>query len=37
MAAVVVNICVLTTGVLALGYTLLVVNRAAAPARIDAS
>jgi hypothetical protein len=36
MAGVVGNICVLAAGVLALGYTLLAVNRAATPARIDA-
>jgi hypothetical protein len=37
MATVVGNICVLAACVLALGYSLLVVNRVAAPARIDAS
>jgi hypothetical protein len=37
MATVVGNICVLAACVLALGYTLLAVNRAATPARIDAS
>jgi hypothetical protein len=37
MATVVGNICVLAAGVLALGYTLLAVNRAATPARIAAS
>jgi hypothetical protein len=37
MATVVGNTCVLAACVLALGYTLLTVNRAATPARIDAS
>jgi hypothetical protein len=37
MATVVGNICVLAACVLALGYTLLAVNRVATPARIDAS
>jgi hypothetical protein len=35
-ATVVVNVCVLGTCVLALGYILLAVNRIAAPARVDA-
>jgi hypothetical protein len=36
-ATVVANMCVLAAGALALGYTLLAVNRAVATARIDAS
>ena len=35
--AVILNICALGAGVLALGYALLAVNRAATPARIDAA
>jgi hypothetical protein len=34
-ASVMVNVCVLAAGVLALGYALLAVNRTATPARID--